>query len=508
MINRVMLGCLISLATIGTASAEESIGLDQMIDNAVAPISNMALSIMFYTVPIGGTDFPLIVGWLVLAALVFTVYFGFVQFRKAGHALALVRGDYDKPGEKGEVSHFQALMTALSGTVGLGNIAGVGVAIAIGGPGAAFWMVVAGLLGMSTKFVEGILGVKYRQINADGSVSGGPMYYLSQGFAERGKKNIGRILAVMFAICCIGGAIGGGNMFQANQAYQQVVSVTGGATSFFADKGWLFGLIVAGLIGLVIIGGIKSIARVTGKLVPMMAIIYIGAGLIILAVNYNHIGWAMSEIFVGAFTGAGVAGGAIGALIQGFQRAAFSNEAGTGSAAIAHAAVKTDEPVTQGYVAMLGPFLDTVVVCLMTALIITVSGQLSTGLTGVELTSVAFETAFSWFPLILAVAVVLFAFSTAVAWFYYGLKSWTYLVGEGKGRELFFKLMFCGFTVVGASASLGPVIDFSDVMIFAMAIPNVIGLYYLMPSVKREVDRYWQKLGTGEIRNRRLAYAT
>lgn len=495
-------------ATIGTASAETAMGLDQMIDNAVAPVASAASSVIFYSVPIAGVQVPLILGWLVIASIIFTFTFRFVQFRKMGHAIAITKGDYDKPGEKGEISHFQALATALSGTVGLGNIAGVGVAIAIGGAGAAFWMVIAGLLGMSTKFVEGVLGVKYRKINPDGTISGGPMYYLTQGFAEKGRANLGKILAIVFAICCIGGAIGGGNMFQANQAYQQVVSVTGGDLSFFADKGWLFGLIAAGLLGLVVIGGIKSIAKVTGKLVPLMAIVYLGAGLIIIIANYDSIGWAFGEIFTGAFTGAGVAGGVIGALIQGVQRAAFSNEAGIGSAAIAHAAVKTDEPVTQGYVAMLGPFVDTVVVCLMTALIIVVSEQTSSGLTGVQLTSAAFATAASWFPIVLAVAVVLFAFSTAIAWFYYGLKSWTYLVGEGAKRELAFKLMFCVFTVIGASASLGPVIDFSDVMIFAMAIPNVIGLYFLTPVVMQEVDKYWQKIGSGEIRNQRLVPAT
>ncbi|WP_417827695.1 alanine/glycine:cation symporter family protein [Thalassospira sp.] len=481
------------------AQAQEA-GLDQRINEAIAPISNVIAGTMFYSVPIAGTAFPLIVGWLVIAATIFTLYFGFVQFRRFGHAISLVKGDYSHPDDAGEVSHFQALATALSGTVGLGNIAGVAVAVSIGGPGATFWMILAGLLGMASKFTECTLGVKYRNEYEDGRVSGGPMYYLSKGLAEKGKPGLGKVLAIIFSICCIGGAVGGGNMFQANQAFQQVVNVTGGDESFLAGSGWLFGLIMAAVVGFVIIGGIKSIAKVTEKIVPFMAVIYVTAGMIIILSNISMIGDAFAQIFVGAFTGAGVAGGVVGALIQGFKRAAFSNEAGIGSAAIAHAAVRTKEPVTEGYVALLEPFIDTVVICTMTALVITISGELNSGLTGVELTSAAFASAFTWFPLILALAVVLFAFSTMLSWSYYGLKSWTYLVGEGKGKEIIFKLFFCLCVIVGASMSLGPVIDFSDSMIFAMAIPNIIGLYFLMPVVRREITQYWAKIESGEIK--------
>jgi AGCS family alanine or glycine:cation symporter len=481
------------------ANAQEA-GLDQKINEAIAPISNVIAGTMFYSVPIAGTAFPLIVGWLVVAATIFTLYFGFVQFRKFGHAISLVKGDYSHPEDAGEVSHFQALATALSGTVGLGNIAGVAVAVSIGGPGATFWMILAGLLGMASKFTECTLGVKYRNELDDGRVSGGPMYYLSKGLAEKGKPGLGKVLAILFSICCIGGAVGGGNMFQANQAFQQVVNVTGGENSFLAGSGWLFGLVMAIIVGIVIIGGIKYIAKVTEKIVPLMAIIYVTAGMIIILSNISMIGDAFAQIFVGAFTGAGVAGGVVGALIQGFKRAAFSNEAGIGSAAIAHAAVRTKEPVTEGYVALLEPFIDTVVICTMTALVITISGELNSGLTGVELTSAAFASAFTWFPLILALAVVLFAFSTMLSWSYYGLKSWTYLVGEGKGKEIVFKLFFCLCVIVGASMSLGPVIDFSDSMIFAMAIPNIIGLYFLMPVVRGEINQYWAKIESGEIK--------
>lgn len=481
------------------ATAQE-VGLDERINQAIAPVSNVIAGIMFYSVPIGGTAFPLIVGWLVVAATIFTLYFGFVQFRKFGHAISLVKGDYSHPDDAGEVTHFQALATALSGTVGLGNIAGVAVAVSIGGPGATFWMILAGLLGMASKFTECTLGVKYRNEYTDGRVSGGPMYYLSKGLAEKGKPGLGKILAVVFSVCCIGGAVGGGNMFQANQAFQQIVNVTGGDESMLAGSGWLFGLVMAIVVGVVIIGGIKSIAKVTEKIVPFMAVIYVTAGMIIILSNISMIGDAFAQIFIGAFTGAGVAGGVVGALIQGFKRAAFSNEAGIGSAAIAHAAVRTKEPVTEGYVALLEPFIDTVVICTMTALVITISGELNSGLTGVELTSAAFASAFTWFPLILALAVVLFAFSTMLSWSYYGLKSWTYLVGEGKGKEIVFKLFFCLCVIIGASMSLGPVIDFSDSMIFAMAIPNIIGLYFLMPVVRREITQYWDKIERGEIR--------
>lgn len=487
-------------ATLPHAVHAQEGGLDEAINQAIAPISNVIAGTMFYSVPIAGTAFPLIVGWLVVAATIFTLYFGFVQFRKFGHAISLVKGDYSHPEDAGEVSHFQALATALSGTVGLGNIAGVAVAVSIGGPGATFWMILAGLLGMASKFTECTLGVKYRNEYEDGRVSGGPMYYLSKGLAEKGKPGLGKVLAILFAICCIGGAVGGGNMFQANQAFQQVVNVTGGENSFLAGSGWLFGLVMAIIVGVVIIGGIKSIAKVTEKIVPFMAVIYVTAGMIIILSNITMVGDAFAQIFVGAFTGAGVAGGVVGALIQGFKRAAFSNEAGIGSAAIAHAAVRTKEPVTEGYVALLEPFIDTVVICTMTALVITISGELNSGLTGVELTSAAFASAFTWFPLILALAVVLFAFSTMLSWSYYGLKSWTYLVGEGKGKEIIFKLFFCLCVIVGASMSLGPVIDFSDSMIFAMAIPNIIGLYFLMPVVRGEINQYWAKIESGEIK--------
>ena len=504
---------------------EEIVTFDQQVNDIFASSTGWFVNLIFYPVTIGEYTFPWIVGWLVVAATIFTLYFGFIQIRAFAHAISLVKGDYSDPNDAGEVSHFQALATALSGTVGLGNIAGVAVAIGIGGPGATFWMVVAGLLGMASKFTECTLGVKYRNEYPDGTVSGGPMYYMKKGFAERGAPG-GSILAVLFCIFCIGGALGGGNMFQANQAHAQIAGVFGGSEGFMANNGWLTGVVLATVVFLVIVGGIKSIAKVTEKVVPFMGILYVATALLILIINYEMIGWAFGQIFEGAFTGLGVAGGFVGALIQGFRRAAFSNEAGIGSAAIAHSAVRTKEPATEGIVALLEPFIDTVVVCTMTALVIVISGVLITdpetglyvlengtiltaeGSSGVALTSEAFATGLSWFPYILVIAVVLFAFSTMITWSYYGLKCWTYLVGEGQVRELIFKIVFCLFVVLGASAQLGAVIDFSDAMLFAMAIVNILALYVLMPIVKREVTSYFARIKSGEIKKFRGRGAT
>ncbi|TCS66240.1 AGCS family alanine or glycine:cation symporter [Primorskyibacter sedentarius] len=485
--------------------------IDEKVNQIFANSTGWFVSFIFSPFP--GTSFPWIVAWLVVAATVFTFYFMFIQFRAFPHSIALVKGDYSDPDDAGEVSHFQALATALSGTVGLGNIAGVAVAVGIGGPGATFWMILAGLMGMASKFTECTLGVKYRNEYADGTVSGGPMYYLTKGFAERSLPG-GRFLAILFSIFCILGALGGGNMFQANQAHAQITNVVGDY------PGWITGVIFAGIVFAVIVGGLQSIAKVTEKIVPIMGVLYVATALIILLVNYDKIGWAFGQIFGGAFTGLGVAGGMVGALIQGFKRAAFSNEAGVGSAAIAHSAVRTKEPITEGFVSLLEPFIDTVVICTMTALVIIITGQLmvnpDTGLymlneagsaiatvdgnSGVALTSAAFSSTFGWFKYVLAIAVILFAFSTMISWSYYGLKAWTYLFGEGKSKELVFKIIFCIFVVIGAAASLGPVIDFSDAAIFAMAVVNIIGLYFLMPVVKRELESYLTRLKTGEIK--------
>ncbi|MEO0897415.1 MAG: alanine/glycine:cation symporter family protein [Bacteroidota bacterium] len=442
------------------------------------------------------TFLPIVIIILLLGATFFTFYFGFVNIRKFGLAVNVVRGKYSDPNEAGEVSHFQALTAALSGTVGLGNIAGVAIAISIGGAGATFWMIIAGLLGMSSKFAECTLGVKYRQIDADGEVSGGPMYYLSQGLKEKGLGGLGRIFAIFFAVMCIGGSFGGGNMFQVNQAYKQFVNV-----SHLDVSGWIFGIVMAALVAVVIIGGIKSIASVTDKIVPFMVGIYVAAALIIIGLNLGEVPRAFSEIFAGAFAPTAVAGGFIGVLIQGFRRAAFSNEAGVGSASIAHSAVKTNNPASEGIVALLEPFIDTVVVCTMTALVIVITdNHLDPNASdGVVLTSRAFASQIPFADYILAIAVILFAFSTMITWSYYGLKAWTYLFGDSNVADITYKVLFCTFVVIGSAATLGSVTGFSDAMIFAMSVPNIIGVVILSPVVKEELQKYIGKIKSGEI---------
>lgn len=489
-------------------------GIDQRIDEAFKPVADQIGAIIFYSVPMGkDVEMPIVLIVLLGGALFCTIYFGFPNITKIGLAIRTVSGKYskkhthapaigDKPiveteegkQDQGEVSHFQALTTALSATVGLGNIAGVAVALSVGGPGATFWMIVAGFLGMASKFAECTLGVKYREVDADGTVHGGPMYYLSRGFAEKGMGGLGKVLAVFFALMCVGGSFGGGNMFQANQAAAQFTKTFGITAS---GSNFIFGLVCAVLVALIIIGGIRRIAQVTDKMVPFMAILYVGLGLIILIAKFSDIPTALGLIFTEAFAPTAIAGGVLGALIQGFKRAAFSNEAGVGSAAIAHSAVKTNHPTSEGIVSLLEPFIDTVIICTMSALIIVVTNidggfvQYGTKISdGVGITSAAFESVIPYSSYALMVVVVLFAFSTMISWSYYGLQAWKFLFGKGKGADITYKVMFCFFTVVGASASLGAVIDFSDAMIFAMVFPNIIGIFILAPVISAELRKY------------------
>ncbi len=479
-------------------------GFDETINEITAPIASAVGALVFFKVSFFGAQLPLVVLWLVVGAVFFTFYLGFISLRGFRHSIELVRGDYADPDSPGEVSHFQALATAVSGTVGIGNIGGVAVAVTIGGAGATFWLIVAGFLGMSTKFVECTLGVKYRQENPDGSVSGGPMYYMQKGFEERGMGGFGRFMGIFYAVGIFIGALGIGNMFQSNQAYVQLNTVAGGALD---GLGWLVGLVLAAVVFAVIIGGIKSIARVTEKIVPFMAFFYCFFAIIVILMNYASIPQAVYNIFEGAFTGAGVQGGVIGALIIGFQRAVFSNEAGIGSASIAHSAVRTPEPVTEGYVSLLEPFIDTIVICTITALVIGTSQVAAPDFageaTGVAMTSAAFERQISWFPLPLAFGALLFAFSTMISWSYYGLKGWTYLFGEGQMGQTIYKLVFCAFVAIGCMVQLGPILDISDALVFLICVPNILGLYVLAPIVKREMQSYQQRLASGEIKKYR-----
>ncbi|MFD5321343.1 alanine/glycine:cation symporter family protein [Streptomyces sp. NPDC127098] len=488
--------------------------VDEAVNDFFEPVTEFLSDIVFYDVSVFDADFPIIVGWLALAGLIFTIYFGLAQFRHLRTALRFMSGKYEQKDAPGEISHFQALTSAVSGTVGLGNIAGVAIAVSVGGPGATFWMILCGLLGMATKFVECTLGVKYREIDADGRVSGGPMHYLRKGLAERGLAGLGTVLSFASAVMILFFGFVGGNLFQVNQSLEQLGAVTDEHTDFFTNSAGslLFGVVVAALAGLVIIGGIRSIGQVTSRLVPAMAIVYLTACLIVIGFNVGEVPDALGTIVSSAFSPEGVTGGVIGALIQGFRRAAFSNEAGIGSAPIAHSAVKTRRPASEGLVALLEPFVDTVVICTVTALTIIIAGgplydaardtaagggdpttveQIAEvgGNPGIAITSDAFDTALPWFPWVLTVAVFLFAFSTIITWGYYGLTAWTHLFGKSRTSENVFKVVFCLITIAGALLSLGTLVDLSDCFLFLGAVFNIIGLYLLAPVVKKELTR-------------------
>lgn len=481
--------------------------IDQVIEQSIRPLADAVSGAVFYSVPVFGTEVPLIVAWLIAGGVFFTLYLRFINLRGFAHALAVVSGRYARPGDPGEVSQFQALTAAVSGTVGIGNIAGVAVAISIGGPGATFWLIVAGLLGMSTKFAECTLGVLYRDRHGDGSVSGGPMHYLARGLAEHGWPRLGRGLGIFYAAAMVFGCLGIGNMFQSNQATAILTDVTGGDASIFAGRAYLAGLLLAAAVGLVIVGGIRSIATTTARLVPAMALLYVVSAATIIALNADAVPAALSAIWHGAFNPQGVAGGAVGVMIMGFRRAVFSNEAGLGSAAIAHATARTREPVSEGFVALLEPFIDTVVICTMTALVIITTvydPALATGdVNGIELTVAAFADTLSWSPVPLSVAAILFAYSTMITWSYYGLTAFLYLVETAGAQARFaawagrgFKLFFLAFVVLGSGVQLGSLVDLSDALVFIVAVPNMLGLYLLAPRVRQELLRYRNSLSS------------
>jgi AGCS family alanine or glycine:cation symporter len=547
------------------AKAEEAgKSIAERIDETVAPIAKMADSIIFFGFEVtDGVTLPIVLLVLGVTAVFLTIYFKFINLRGFGIALRTARGKYTPKDAPGEITHFQALSAALSATVGLGNIGGVAVAVGIGGPGATFWMIMMGLCGMTTKFAECTLGVKYRRIMKDGTVKGGGMYYLRDGFKEIGMGPIGAVLAVVFAVFVIGGAFGAGNMYQANQAFSQLSNTFPalGSAAGASNGPVIFGVVLALLVGMVIIGGIVSIARVTAFLVPFMCGIYMIAATVIIFANIGELPAAVSTIISSAFSNDAVTGGLVGVLIQGIRRAAFSNEAGLGSAPIAHSAVKTNEPASEGFVALLEPFVDTVVVCTMTALVIVITGTWRvsaevnpagaslvtapgstevirpleqgqyvhtrkskddhveviglvsatdrsvekvegwvaknsiTSRSGVPVTSMAFASVISWFPVILTGAVILFAFSTMISWSYYGQQGVMYLFSfldddKVKIPVVIYKVVFCLLIIVGASASLDNILMLSDAMIFAMLIPNLIGVYFLLPVIRRETVKY------------------
>ncbi len=440
--------------------------------------------------------FPVIVIVLLFGAIVFTLYFKFINIRGFFHAIDIIKGKYDNPNDEGQISHFQALTSALSATIGLGNIAGVAVAVSLGGPGAVFWMIIIAFFSMSAKFVSCTLGQLYRKVNHDGTIDGGPMYYLDIGLAKKGLGKLGKVLGITYAIFIIGGAFGGGNMFQANQSYALVGSLTG-------ISSLIYGIVLSVLVGAVIIGGIERIGQTTEKIVPAMVLLYVGASLFIIFTNLDKIGGVISSIFNEAFAPEAIYGGFIGVLVTGIKRAVFSNEGGVGSASIAHSAAKTDEPVREGIVAMIGPFIDTIIVCFMTASVILITKdanplyKVGGGINGAELTSAAFGTAISWFPYILSIVVFLFSYSTMISWYYYGNKGWKYLFGE-KTIPVY-QGLYLSCTILGSIASLGNVIDFSDMMILSCAFPNIIGAIFLLPEIKLALDNYWEKFQNNEF---------
>jgi AGCS family alanine or glycine:cation symporter len=484
--------------TPSVALAAETGTEPNVIDAVFGDLVGAAATVLFWKIP--GLDVPLIVAWLLFGAVFFTLRMGFVNIRMFTHAIGLVRGKYDDPQSEGEVTHFQALAAALSATVGLGNIAGVAIAVALGGPGATFWMILVGFLGMSAKFTECTLGQKYREVRSDGRIMGGAMYYLSNGLAEMGQASLGKVLAVLFCILCIGGSFGGGNAFQVGQSMAQVQTVV----PFLADKGWLYGLLITGLVAVVIIGGIKRIATVAEKVVPFMCTIYVLACLYILIMHAGELPAAISLIFTEAFSPQAGYGGFVGVMVMGIKRAVFSNEAGIGSAAIAHSAAKVKYPVEEGIVALLEPFIDTIVVCTMTALVIIITGVYADPAyealrsNGAALTSQAMAGEISWFPYILSVAVFLFAFSTMISWSYYGERCWAWLFGDKS--SIIYRLLFLTFAFLGSIVNATSILEFSDLMILGMAFPNILGVLLLSGKVRHDLDEYVGRLKSGEIK--------
>ena len=474
---------------------------DATLDAWFSNVNGMLAQVIFFDVFPGAPSMPLIVAWLIVAAVFLTFRFSFVNLRMMRHAFRVIRGKYRTVDDQGEVTSFQALSTALSATVGLGNIAGVAIAISIGGPGATFWMIVAGLLGMSTKFTEASLAQMYRRVRPDGRIMGGAMEYLSIGLAEQGAPRLGKTLAILFALFTILGSFGAGSAFQVSQSMGAVQA----QIPFFQETPIAYGLLMALAIGLVIIGGLRRIAHVAEAVVPTMVIIYVGACIWIIASNAALVPEALGKIVLEAFSPIAVAGGMVGALVQGFKRAAFSSEAGLGSAAIAHSAASVKYPVRQGLVALYEPFIDTVLICTMTALVIVITGvynapeyeAIRVASQGATLTSVAFATVSDWFPAILALSVVLFAYSTAISWSYYGERCWVYVFGER--YSILYKVIFIGFVVIASVASASSLLDFTDLLVLSMAFPNLVGLYVLSGKVKNALSVYETRLASGEL---------
>lgn len=484
-----------------------AINIDEKMDKILSPFSDAIANVIFYPIKINGVDVPIVIFWILIAGIFFTLYLRGIAVWGFKHSLDVLIRPNKLHSEKGdgEVSSAHALATALSGTIGIGSIAGVAIAISIGGPGAALWIFIGAILGMSLKFVEASLALKYRRFNEDGSVSGGPMHYIAHGLTRKKLRWLGQPLSILFAIACIGGAIGGGNMIQINQTTQQFVNITGGANSFLQGCNWVIGLIVAIVVALIVVGGIKSIANVTSKIVPFMCVLYIISGLIVIAMNFTTIPKALYIITKEAFMPHAVAGGIFGTIIIGLRRSVQSNEAGTGSAPIAYATVKTSEPVSQGFVSLLEPFL-TGLLCMLSAFVIVITGaytNYNTGISGIELTSAAFSKVLPFFPYVLSIVVILFALSTLISWAYYGQKAWNFLVGEGHKRTIVYQIGYCLFIIIGSFMNIKSIIDITDAMMLLMSIPNIIAMYILAPEIKKDLVKYCKRFNIAPSFNSR-----
>ena len=486
-----------------------ALNVDALMDKYIAPVSDKIASLIFFPITIGTSQVPIIIFWVLFAGIFFTLFFKGISIWGLKHAIDTVARPAEKnsDGSTGEVSSFSALATALSGTIGIGSIAGVAISISIGGPGAAFWIFFGAILGMSIKFVEAALAVKYRRFNLDGTVSGGPMHYIAHGLTRKKLRWLGQPLSVIFAILCIGGGITGGNMIQINQTAHQIIFITGGENSIFHGYAWVLGTIAAVLIGLVVMGGIKSIAKVTTILTPTMCLMYIVSGLIVILANFTNIPSALALILREAFHPTAVAGGIFGTIIIGLRRSVQSNEAGTGAAAIVYATAQTKEHISQGFVALLETFL-TGILCLFTSFTIVFSGVLENTkigeISGIELASNAFQSVIPFFPIILSVIAVLFAMSTLISWAYYGQKAWTFLLGEGKKRVIAFNLIYCLFIIIGSAMNVKSIIDITDAMMISMCLPNIITLYILAPEIKQDLKEYCRKFKVGKLINKKL----
>ena len=502
--NKFLTALLVMFLSVQSANA---MSVDAFLDKHLTPVSDFVSNIIFFPIKVGATEIPIVVLWILIGGVFFSFYLRGIAAWGLGESIRILKTPAKKSSDGGgEVSPLQSLMTALSGTVGLGSIAGVALSISIAGPGAVFWIFVGAILGMALKFVEAALAIKYRRFNLDGSISGGPMHYMAHGLTRKKLRWLGQPLSVIFAVLCIGAGIAGGNMIQINQTAQQIVNVTGGVDGFMGDKMWVVGLVTAIILGIIVIGGIKQIAKVAEKVIPFMCVLYIVAGILVVIVNIHNLPHAVAVVLKEAFHPSAIyTGGLMSVIIAGLRRSVQTNEAGTGSAPIAYATAQTKEPISLGFVALTEP-LFTGFICLLTAtlIVITNSYQGFDGVAGIQLTSKAFETIphASWFPYVLAVIVVLFAVTTILSWAYYSQKAWNFLVGEGKRRTLSFQIAFCIFTVIGSVLNAQSVINLTDAMMIAMAIPNLITMYILAPEIKKDLAEYCRKHQIGKLINR------